>query len=846
MNYPAVRRIDLRGNRRLLSLSRMEHGNHIIIDDPKGRAMALPLGFLCHGLRNELPRGKPRGIRGETTTWNESPRSGLRGNHIEASFGVWTRGAISHGTRKRFFTKDKVRVTIEPGRVIKRRETMKRWVELMVCLFLAAVAIVPSSSAADAPPVMVGRIYHIEGSLLRYVAAENDWVAAVRDAPFSAGDTLYTGNKGMAELIVPNGTWIRIGDNTQIQFIALDSDLAEMDVASGVARFYNKGSDTVIKATSPFGYVLVYPGGIFDFYVGESSAEVVAVKGKISFVHAATNTKYEVSAGNPSILADQSQVTSGDSGVDPNWDGWNRTRENFWASKGKTTGRSVQYLPPALRHDAYVFEENGGWEKVYYDGSDRWFWRPTTVSLGWAPFTAGRWTEWDGDQTWIPAEPFGYVTHHYGNWIYVGNRWYWAPPVATVTVGLPLLNIGFFWNPGRVSWIHSGQYVGWVPLAPRETYYSHRNWGGPHGVVVTNVNLAQININLRNYAYARHAVVIPQRNFSTVNNYRNVRVTNINNTTIINNYKAAPVVNNTVINNYTTNKQRYNFANVQVKEKPHTTVIKRINENQKVIQQGNKKKASVIEKQVKGIQEGKVNREARIEPPKTTNYIVPANQVNRPKSEIKLQQREIKRPARAAQDKPGEPRKPSPKPGRPSPKPEGVETQKPGKPISKPEGVVPSAKPGRPAPKPEGIAPDKPDQPTPKPERVRSLKPRPAEKPEDVTPVRPTPKPKGVVPSKPAPKPEVVAPARPAPKPERVVPAKPGQTIEGDVSEKPAPKRDRVEPAKPQPKEKPEKLAPTKDEEPDQPNKKPVRGAPAKVRPQDKQKGEPDDQEKPK
>ena len=51
----------------------------------------------------------------------------------------------------------------------------------------------------------------------------------------------------MAELIVPNGTWIRVGNSTQIQFIALDTDLSEMDVASGVARFYNKGSDTVIK-----------------------------------------------------------------------------------------------------------------------------------------------------------------------------------------------------------------------------------------------------------------------------------------------------------------------------------------------------------------------------------------------------------------------------------------------------------------------------------------------------------------------------------------------------------------------------------------------------------------------
>ena len=522
---------------------------------------------------------------------------------------------------------------------------MKRitWrVGLLVCLFSAAGMGVPPSVAADSPAVVVGRVYHIEGDLLRYVPEENDWVAVVTDAPFGTEDTLFSGSRGMAELVAPNGTWIRVGNSTQIQFIALDTDLSEMDVAAGVARFYNKGSDTVIKATSPFGYVLADPGTVFDFYVGENSVEVAAVRGKVSFVHAATDARYDVSAGSPSILADQSQVSSGEGTVDPDWDRWNTTRESFWATKARVRGRSVEYLPPNLRDEAYALEENGRWEDVSYEGEPRRFWRPTTVAVGWSPFTVGRWTDWYGDQCWIPEEPFGYVTHHYGNWVYARNNWYWAPPVVSVRVGLPFLNIGFFWYPGRVSWIHRDTYVGWVPLAPRETYYSHRRWGGPRDVVVTNINVAQININVGNYAYANHAVVVPQNDFYRVNNYRDVRVTNINRTTIINNYRAAPVVNNTVINNYTTNKQRYNYTNVTVEEKPHNTVINRIQQNETIIQRSKKENAAVVQQQVRSTKEGKVNREARIEPPKTTNYIVPANQVNRPKSEIALQQKEIK------------------------------------------------------------------------------------------------------------------------------------------------------------------------------------------------------------
>ena len=714
---------------------------------------------------------------------------------------------------------------------------MKKSLVILFITLLTSIAALPMHSlAANDSPVMVGRIYYIEGSLLRYVASENDWVAVVRDAPFSTGDTLYSGRKGQAELGIPNGTWIRIGDNTQIQFTGLDSDVSEIDIAAGLARLYNKDSGLVIRATSPFGYVLVYPNSVFDYYVGENSAEIVPVKGRITFVHSATNARYEVSPGNPSILVDQNQVTTGYGDVDPNWDGWNRTRDNFWTSKYRTTGRSVQYLPASLRHDAYAFDENGRWDRVNYDGSNRWFWRPTNVSAGWAPFTNGRWTDWYGDQTWIPYEPFGYTTHHYGNWVFAQNRWYWAPPVTPATVGLQLLNIAFFWYPGRVSWIHSGPNVGWIPLAPREPYYSHYRWGGPHVVNVTNVNITNINIHPRNYAYTRHAVVVPQRDFYTVNNYRNVRVKNINNTTIINNYQAAPIVNNTVIKDYSTTKQKFNFANIQVKEKPHRAVTERIETNQKTIQRGKIEKASVIEQQAKGIQEGKINREAKVQQPKATNFIVPAHEVDRPKSEIRLQQRELRKVTRETKDDAGESIKPSPKPGRAVQKNEGVDTEKPVKPLARPERSMLPAKTDRQVPRQEETTIEKPDQTISKPERVKPGRPRSTEKTEDAKQMKSVPKSDDNLSSRPVPKPERVTPAKPIKqKPERIIPDKSGQHIEGDAPEKPISKRDQGAYPKPQTKQKPDKPVPDKHGDQDQRNKKHVNGTPPKIQPQEKQ-----------
>ena len=155
----------------------------------------------------------------------------------------------------------------------------------MAYMLFAVIVPAAPSLASDIQTIQVGRIYYIEGELLRYVPDENDWVAVVRDAPFGTEDTLYSGSMGMAEMFIPNGAWIRIGNNTQIQFISLEPDLTEIDLASGVARFYNKGSDMVVKTTTPFGYVLSDPDTVFDLYVGADSMELVAIKGTVSFVH---------------------------------------------------------------------------------------------------------------------------------------------------------------------------------------------------------------------------------------------------------------------------------------------------------------------------------------------------------------------------------------------------------------------------------------------------------------------------------------------------------------------------------------------------------------------------------
>jgi hypothetical protein len=431
----------------------------------------------------------------------------------------------------------------------------------------------PGITAQEAP--IVGRIAHIDGQILRYVqGAQENWVPAVKDSPLGMNDAVHSDVDARAEFIIPNGLWLRMGANTQIQIIALKSDTSQIDVAFGIARFYNKSSNGLIKATTPFGFVLAGPGTIFDLYVGDRSLEVVSLDGTIDFINAAGDSRSTITPGAQSILADKTQTASSDGTVDSQWDDWNGSRDALWRERVRVA--SAKHLPAELNNSAHVLEESGRWERLYYDGSYREFWRPTSVAASWQPFTVGRWTEWNGDQCWVPDESFGYVTHHYGNWMMVNANWYWDPPVQAVEANTGIS--GCAWYPGRVSWVYSESEVGWVQLAPDEVYVTHNYWG-PQAVLIDETAPPRV-VNAGNLVYYRSAIIIPRTALYSVTNYYPVRVAGIHADTLAGFHSAASVRN--IPMKDPDQIDRYRFSNAAVTFKPNQDAVKRVEQNRQI------------------------------------------------------------------------------------------------------------------------------------------------------------------------------------------------------------------------------------------------------------------------
>lgn len=432
------------------------------------------------------------------------------------------------------------------------------------------------SPAEDTPPVLVGHITRVEGQLLRYVPEEQDWMAVVQDAPFGLDDALYATRNSRAEIRLPNRGLIRLNERTQIQLIALEEDYSELDLYSGMARFHHYGSGTM-KVYTPFGSLVAPAGAVFDLRSGEKATEVLALRGELEFRPAGSEARYPVVAGRPALLADGRQVLTGSREVDPGWQNWNASRDQAAARYRDYPGESARYLPPELDYQAPVLDENGRWEQVPYQGEVYYFWRPVQVVYGWSPFTVGRWTVWYDDPCWIPAEPFGYVTHHYGNWFFIRGYWYWAPPVRVRhrPHPVPLFPVSWAWYPGRVAWIHHGSTIGWIPLAPHEPYYCRRHWGS-RAVVVKDPRVVPVLVS--RYQHAHLAVAVQRDNFFAVTNYQPFRLPK--RSAVITDFQSLPVLDRTFLTGADPLRRKHHFTAAVVREKPRPAAVDRIRLNQ--------------------------------------------------------------------------------------------------------------------------------------------------------------------------------------------------------------------------------------------------------------------------
>ncbi|WP_418314986.1 DUF6600 domain-containing protein [Piscinibacter sakaiensis] len=320
--------------------------------------------------------------------------------------------------------------------------------------------------AAIDPPGRVGRLSEVLGTVWLFHPEEGEWIAAVRNRPVTSGDRLSTEAGSRLELQI-GSTTVRLDGPTDIDIERIDDDAIEIGLQAGTLALRVRNDDAARDLL-----LRTADGSFSPQRSGSYRLERLGDRSELS-----------VLAGQAVYDGPQSAVTI-----------YQGQRASFWIDAGGRAMYSLgqprfdafaswigerDRLADAATAGRHVSPEMTGYQDL--DRHGRWsedpeygaIWTPHQVPGGWAPYAAGHWawvSPWGW--TWVDDAPWGFAPFHYGRWIVVDNRWWWAPGRR---VARPI------YAPALVGWIGGsgasvsltiggGRGVGWFPLAPHEPY----------------------------------------------------------------------------------------------------------------------------------------------------------------------------------------------------------------------------------------------------------------------------------------------------------------------------------------------------------------------------------------
>ncbi len=342
-------------------------------------------------------------------------------------------------------------------------------------------------------------VRHIEGVVELAEADSPQWMEAAVNTPLVEGDTVRTGVSGKAELFLKDGSVVRIGKSSMMKIVAVEPRGVEFELDRGTTYVVAMGSKEVpiffdtpsaaLDITTPATMrVDAYDGGICEVSIYKGEVYAAQEKGRMP-VRAGERLVLRMDGSAP-VLAG---LRAGDE-----WLRWNADRDGAVLST-YGTGESYAYLPDELKTYSPDFDANGQW---VYTPEYNHVWVPTVITVStWSPYRFGRWVWIRGSYVWVGYEPWGWAPYHYGRWTHHRTAgWCWVPPARGHVR----------WEPAQVAWVHSSRQVGWVPLAPGESYDRRR------APVIHQTNVYNVYNN-----------VTVERSMSTARTaYKNAGVTN--------------------------------------------------------------------------------------------------------------------------------------------------------------------------------------------------------------------------------------------------------------------------------------------------------------------------------
>jgi hypothetical protein len=121
-----------------------------------------------------------------------------------------------------------------------RKPAMYKKVFFLVLLPFFLFTLPQPSPCAQPSTPFSATLIDFEGEVLIQKGGENLWLPVEKDMPLEQGDHLKTGARGFAEILVDDGSQIRLGENSEITFSELSADSQTKSITASVYLWFGR------------------------------------------------------------------------------------------------------------------------------------------------------------------------------------------------------------------------------------------------------------------------------------------------------------------------------------------------------------------------------------------------------------------------------------------------------------------------------------------------------------------------------------------------------------------------------------------------------------------------------
>ncbi|HTM37754.1 MAG TPA: FecR family protein [Terriglobales bacterium] len=270
------------------------------------------------------------------------------------------------------------------------------------------------------------RLSYIEGGV-EIDRNTGQFEKAITNLPITTGAKLRTEADGRAEVELEDGSTVRLGSNTAVQFPQLslrDSGVkaSTIEVQNGTAyvEFSGaKGNELSVRFADQ--RIELTQAAHLRIICGQQGQSVAVFKGNIQ-VEGPSGT-VQVKKNQTATLDPSANAPVIAKEVEPEpLDSWDKQQSQYqqrYASNSYDNYSPYRYGTSDLAYYGTFFNAPG------YG----MLWQPYFVGAGWDPFMDGAWAFTPGfGFGWVSGYPWGWVPYHYGSWVFLpGYGWAWQP-----------------------------------------------------------------------------------------------------------------------------------------------------------------------------------------------------------------------------------------------------------------------------------------------------------------------------------------------------------------------------------------------------------------------------------